>query len=266
MTARSEAVTQAESEAAFWEYGISRVVPIQEGWAKTDPVASAFLVLSREAGVTSDLRLRFIERAERRRIDAQSMMPHPDYGGTISTYTAPLSLALFPARQWRREVSSASADLRRDAVAATGLPERRLGELSRRVRAMFEYAAQLRFEDGIENQFSKGLVALVRKEGAAALEAIEVFIMDTRTSAEVAGEALRWLGLIEDPPSHRDRLSLLARSLHAASAKVRDGAIVGLALLDDPAALPALRAALEQETSTSLREDIIQVIEQLESS
>lgn len=131
------------------------------------------------------------------------------------------------------------------------------------VRTLFARALELRFEDGMESSFSRDLVELIRTEGSNALEAIANLIADEATNTEVAGEALRWLGYMDDAATRRDRLGLLLDSLLSPHMRVRDGALLGIAAIDDPAALPALRDALVREASPSLREDIEQVIEQL---
>lgn len=57
-------------------------------------------------------------------------------------------------------------------------------------------------------------------------------------------------------------LNMLTSLLSHSTPAVRDAAIVGLALADDPRALPALRIAYERESSQMLRETIAEVIAQ----
>ncbi len=87
-----------------------------------------------------------------------------------------------------------------------------------------------------------------------------------QVNAEVASESLRWLGHIEHPKTYDNRLWLLERSLFCSSARVRDGAALGLASLDDPHAIPYLRRAIQRENCIELRKDIKQVLIQLESA
>jgi HEAT repeat protein len=87
-----------------------------------------------------------------------------------------------------------------------------------------------------------------------------------QVNAEVASEAMRWLGHIDHPITYRSRLHLLERSLHNSSARVRDGAGLGLASLDDPHAIPYLKQAIEREQYQELRHDLKQVVIQLEST
>ena len=60
-------------------------------------------------------------------------------------------------------------------------------------------------------------------------------------------------------------MKLLENSLLTnSSALVRDGALLGIALLDDRHAVPYLNRAIQQEQCPELRESIRQVLEQLE--
>ena len=47
---------------------------------------------------------------------------------------------------------------------------------------------------------------------------------------------------------------------------IRDAASLGLSFMDDPAAIPFLRAALERETSPLMKRNLKYVLEQFESS
>jgi HEAT repeat protein len=139
-------------------------------------------------------------------------------------------------------------------------------ELDQRIIVLFEAAKEQNFEDGMESEFSKGLVDMVKKYGVAAIEALAPLIIDERVNPEVASEALRWLGRINQPASYRHRLWLLERGLRCSSARVRDGATLGLAFLDDPHAITYLRQAIQQEKISELRADMEQVLAQLEST
>jgi hypothetical protein len=120
------------------------------------------------------------------------------------------------------------------------------------------------FEDGMESQFSRELVSLIKKYGNAAIEVLAHVIVYEKCDVKVAAEALRWLGHIEHASSYRFRLWLLEKSLSYSSVLVRDGAVLGLSVLDDPAAIPSLEQALDREPSAALRADMQQVLAQLQ--
>ena len=137
-------------------------------------------------------------------------------------------------------------------------------DIEDKIKALFEAAKEEIFEDGMESDFSKGLLRLVEQYGAEAIVALTRLIESENTNAEIAAETLRWVGRLDHPSSYETRLSLLERSLGDDSARVRDAASVALASMDDEHALPALRAAIAREKYAELREDMQQILAQLE--
>lgn len=137
-------------------------------------------------------------------------------------------------------------------------------EVVQRVEAVFSAAEEETFEDGMSSAFSKQIVSLVQKYSDAAIEAMTQIIMFGRTNSEVASEALRWLGRVNHRRTHNFRLWLLESSLENMSAQVRDGASLGLASMSDTSAIPYVGQAVEQEKNPELREDMKQVLEELE--
>lgn len=139
-----------------------------------------------------------------------------------------------------------------------------LESTKQKVKSLFQLAKEEHFEDGMESIFSRALVDFVKKRGDIAIEAITETITDNDVNTETASESLRWLGLIEDPATHDSRLRLLEQCLNSLSPHIRDGAVLGLSFLDDPNVIPHLVAAVEQEKYVELREDMKQVLDQLE--
>ena len=131
-------------------------------------------------------------------------------------------------------------------------------------RALFISARDLFFEDGIENDFSKGLFKIIQTFGTEVMPEISRLILSKEVNADVAAEALRWLGLIDDSNSYAFRLWILEECLISSSARVRDAAAVGLSYLDDPHATEPLRKAIGREDYEELRADMRQVLNQLE--
>ncbi len=131
---------------------------------------------------------------------------------------------------------------------------------------LFRGARGQRFENGLESAFSRDLVSLVKKHGDVAVKAIAEIVLSEEAHAEVIGEALHWLGDIDDPKSYSSRLDLLEKSLKSPSPSVRDGAALGIAFLDNPHAIPFLQDAIKQEKHPGLRQDLQQVLDQLEET
>jgi hypothetical protein len=138
-------------------------------------------------------------------------------------------------------------------------------ELYRKFLSLFRAAKELTFEDGVHTEFSRHLLAMVQDYGSQAIAVLEDLIFANQVGIEETSEALRWLGQLEDATTHSRRLKLLGLSLSDSSARIRDGAILGLSFMDDPDAIPYIRAAICHETVGPLREDMKQVLAQLES-
>jgi hypothetical protein len=123
------------------------------------------------------------------------------------------------------------------------------------------------FEDGMDSAFSVQLIQCIQQYGDYAINELAHLILNEIVDDEIASEALRQLGHTEHPASYKARLWLLEKSLlTCSSAMVRDGALLGLALLDDSQAIPYLKLAIQQEQCPELRESLEQVLEQLESA
>jgi hypothetical protein len=128
------------------------------------------------------------------------------------------------------------------------------------VQAAFRAAEDEVFEDGADSVFSEELSRLVRRYGAVSVSVVAHLLSSPRTNVEVAAQALRSLAEIKHSASHDQRLWLLETGLEHASSWVRDGAALGLASLDDPAAIRALEEAIEREEVEELRQDMEKVL------
>lgn len=122
------------------------------------------------------------------------------------------------------------------------------------------------FEDGMDSKFSKYLTTLLSRYGNVARVAIEVIsnlIASEQVSPPIAGEILKLLGDFEHPNLKRPVFDALIRGLNTRFVDIKDGAILGLASLDNPKAIPYLEKAIERETNLELKEDMQDVLEQL---
>jgi len=162
-----------------------------------------------------------------------------------------------PQENW---TTAARQDL---AEHSTALQEPPI-ELSHQLAGLFEAAKEQYFEDGMESEFSKELTALVEAYGNMAVHELAYLVLSERVNPEVASEALRWLGNLSHGVSAQARLWLLERSLLCSSAMVRDGAILGLACLDEPHAIPYIKQAIAREQCAELHDNMVQVLVQLE--
>ena len=138
--------------------------------------------------------------------------------------------------------------------------------IATQANSIFAGAKEEIFEDGMESNFSRNLSEFIISFGHSAMETIIPIMLSERINPEVASEAFRVLGRLNHKITYRDRLWLLERGLYNTSARVRDGAILGLAFLNDSLALAPLKSAIERETNAELRKDMEQILAQLEGN
>lgn len=172
------------------------------------------------------------------------------------------SFICFVDEETKPETTSPSADT--TLLSPTGLSRQR--EIQSLIDAIFREAEDQDFDDGMESDFSRRLLAAIKKYGNQAMQEISYLIIYKKTTNEVASEALRWLGRIVDPQTCSWRLWLLEKSLSSDSPLLRDSAGLGLASMDNPHAIPVIRQAIAQEACDELRADLKMVLDDLEAS
>ena len=141
-----------------------------------------------------------------------------------------------------------------------------LKNIEKAIKQTFELARDEVIEDGMESHFSKDLESYVRMWGSIATNIIGKLIMDEEVNFMIASEALRFIGDIEDPETYNDRLICLLRCLDSNYTIVRDGAALGLAAIDDPVVIPYIKNTIKKEKVVELREDLWQILDQLENT
>lgn len=153
------------------------------------------------------------------------------------------------------------------AVLDEALPEHSAQDISACVKRLFSMAAFIALDPGMTNDFSMGLAAFIEKHGKPALRAVQELVLNEETASSIALEALQYIGNSDSKVWHDERRKMLERCLLASrSAWARDGAGLGLASLDDPQSIPALEMAIAKESNQELREDLLQVLEQLKDT
>lgn len=147
-------------------------------------------------------------------------------------------------------------------VSTSHLEER----LTQYFNRLVHEAADEVFVDGMESAFSNGISMAVETYGDIAVYAIKDLISSDRVDAEAVGETLRQLGSKEDPRTHHSRLVVLMSNLWSLDPRIRDAASIGLAALDDPAAIEHIRDAIDRELSPQLRRNLTLVLDQLQAT
>lgn len=120
------------------------------------------------------------------------------------------------------------------------------------------------FFDGMTSPLAEATRNIIAANGAIAVESLRQVLNIQHNEVASTEEILRQIGLIEDAATHPARLKLLADMLASAQEQIRDAALLGLSFLEDAAALPYLRQALQRESAPWLSENLKTVIAQLE--
>lgn len=139
-------------------------------------------------------------------------------------------------------------------------------ELAKQVETVFRQGAAEFFQDGMYSQFSRSLLAILNRHGRSALRAIAEYVFSGTGNPEVISEALRWVADLADPATLPQRWAILQRTLQDSSPRIRDGAILGFAALDDPRARALLLDSQRSEQIPELRSLIDHVIQQLNAT
>ena len=142
----------------------------------------------------------------------------------------------------------------------------RLEEAFNELKVLLNLAKEVHIEDGIDNEFYLGFRELLTKYGNVGLALMSDQTFGLQTPVHTLSTLLGYVGKLDDNVSTAMRRQLLEGYLTHESAVVRDGAIVGLTYLETPDALPSLRAAYEREPYDELKQDILDVIEELEAN
>lgn len=175
---------------------------------------------------------------------------------------APEPVSYAKSSQTTTEKPKGASELDRSTSAVSDIPWSIITE----IYDAFASATNIDFEYGMDNAFLLRLEEVVEKYGVATVKIIRDIVVNSYSDAPVLSEALRYLGDMNHSPTYRQRLFLLVDALKHDDSYVRDGAILGLAAMDDPRAIPYLEDALKSEHIAELREDMKLVINQLEGS
>ena len=119
------------------------------------------------------------------------------------------------------------------------------------------------FESGMNSRFSEGLHRIILEHGIAAIEQLRDIILSDNASTDVADEALRQLGRVDDAKTYDARLSLLESALKSDDLSIRNAAAIGIDYMEDPRAIPNLERAAKREQPEWFRQYLNDVITQL---
>jgi hypothetical protein len=138
------------------------------------------------------------------------------------------------------------------------------GAIRQKAAAVFASGGEEILEDGMESSFTRNLSALLKEQGQNALLAVEDLVRSPETNRELAFEATRLLGALDDSWSLTLRRKFLEELLDSTSVRLRHAAASGLAAMDDPAALSAVERAVINEQNERLKKYLALVVQQLQ--
>lgn len=170
---------------------------------------------------------------------------------TCLSTTAPII-----ARYRRREEDSATS-MREDAGRDVEL-------IARDVVAALCRARDESFEDGMDGHLWRWLDLNFADRRSDLATALASLVVGGTVPPEPWAMALRWLSDVKQVESHAALLWLFERSLFSHDATVRDGAVVALQNLEEPAAIAALESAARRETVDILKREMEKVGTQLQ--
>jgi hypothetical protein len=147
--------------------------------------------------------------------------------------------------------------------AGSELGEAIRADLASEIEGLFAAAAGEEFKDGFDSALSLKLQRLIVQFDDTTLAIVSDLILGNRVEPEVAAEALRCIGAMENGATHPARRALLEQSLACPSHITRDGAVVGLSHLRDPSTIPSLEAAATKEEYRLLQANMVQLLQQL---
>ena len=137
-------------------------------------------------------------------------------------------------------------------------------QINARFRQAINEAKEEQFFDGMNSPLAEATRSIIGTNGVIAVESLRQVLNIRRNEMACIEEILRQIGLLQDEATHQARLKLLADMLAASQEQIRDAALLGLSFLDDEAALPCLRQALQRESVPWLEKNLQMVIAQLE--
>ncbi len=149
-------------------------------------------------------------------------------------------------------------DLLSDALASLSAINATVSPVSSGLQLAAQAAVD---EEQLESWAGKIAKSLAQEDSAA--EKILRFVSEEPRPSDLISALCSALGRVETFDAKATALNVLTSLLRDADPYTRDSAALGLALLDDKTAVPALQQCMEREPSPMLRKNLAQVVEQL---
>lgn len=186
----------------------------------------------------------------------ESWIEEAQFSSTGSVERAPLPLGGRELGASKEEPLSSSGSVERaplplggrELTASTEIDNVvSLSRIKAQITALFRRAREEVFEDGMMSDFISDLLEMISLYEIQAIEAIHDLLGEHAIEAEIKGEALRWLGEVEQESTYVYRRWLLEKNLMTGEdIAVVDGANIGLSFMDDPHSITCFKKAIEK--------------------
>lgn len=134
--------------------------------------------------------------------------------------------------------------------------------LERSVIDLIRIGREAHLQDGVYSSFTRRLREVLLRDGDSFLVALARRVSTGEGNLDVLAESLQQLGtLTNDIPVYSRWV--FREGLRSPYATIRDGALMGLAQLNDPAVIGDIQEALAAERVGSLRDDMICLLQHL---
>lgn len=150
------------------------------------------------------------------------------------------------------------------AEATTNSEEK--SEIENEITKLLSWGAEIEFEQGMENDFTRTLESMVLKYENLAIEMLSDAINQRKINEDLISEMAQYLGIITDEKTNIKRRLFLIQLLKHNSNYVRYGAVIGLENLNDPEAIPDIKAAAKKEDFQPLEIEMKEIAKILRSS
>ncbi|GAB4506940.1 MAG: hypothetical protein Tsb0026_00140 [Sulfuricaulis sp.] len=141
-----------------------------------------------------------------------------------------------------------------------------LHSLERELETLFNNAKNEIIEGNHESNFANELHSLLVQFGTPILTLLGDLVSNPSIDVEAASQALRVIGRTQDELTVVPRFRLLIKALNSPSPIIRDSTALALFDLNEPGAIPYLQEAAAREEYVSLRNDYLQIAEELEAA
>ncbi len=218
------------------------------------------------AGMTySTLENRLLERNRDEILDELDFKPSILNVWELMVSGAKLSPASGSAVTAKAVIDKSSLASTDEMIIETASDLRDKKEIENEITKLLSWGADIEFEQGMENDFTRALESMVLNYGDLAIGMLNDAIRQRNINEDLIAEIAQYLGTIIDEKTNFNRRLLLIQLLESKSNFVRYGAVIGLENLNDPKALPDIRAAAKSEQFQPLQTEMMEIADNLGS-